>query len=171
MKLSPFTEKEIASASDSYNSALSASSRYKNLASRLDDSSLKGGVKGTWGEWMKEQTGNQDELTSLRKEALQVTSSEAINNLPTGSASDADVKMAREPLPSEKADPKYVARWLRSVSNLKEKEAEYNRFKAEFLTTNGTTRSRDGKSLASAWKESQKSAQPAAGRFIIEVSD
>jgi len=159
-KLSPFAEKEIGKASDEYTTAISSANRYKALAAKLDQSALAGGVKGTWGEWIKEQTGNQDELTSLRKEALQISSSEAINNLPPGAASESDVKMAREPLPTEKSDPKYVAKWLGAIGRLREKEAEYHQFKADFISKNDTLRSKEGKSLASAWKEAQAVKQP-----------
>jgi len=156
-KLSPFAEKEIGKSSDEYTAATSSANRYKTLAAKLEQSAIQGGVKGTWGEWIKEQTGNQDELTSLRKEALQISSSEAINNLPPGAASESDVKMAREPLPTEKSDPKYVAKWLGAIGRLREKEAEYHQFKADFISKNDTLRSKDGKSLASAWKETQAS--------------
>ncbi len=171
-KLSPFAEKEIGKASDEYTSAINSSNRFKSLAERLDKSAIEGGVRGTWGEWIKEQTGNQDELTALRKEALQIASSEAINNLPPGAASESDVRMAREPLPTEKADPKYVAKWLGAIGRLREKEAEYHQFKADFISKNDTLRSKEGKSLASAWKESQASAQekrPPKSKYTIEV--
>jgi len=154
-KLSPFAEKEIGKASDEYTVAINSANRFKALSSKLENSAIHGGVKGTWGEWIKEQTGNQDELTALRKEALQIASSEAINNLPPGAASESDVKMAREPLPTEKSDPKYVAKWLASIGRLREKEAEFHQFKADFISKNDTLRTKEGKSLATAWKEFQ----------------
>jgi hypothetical protein len=170
-KLSPFAEKAIADASDAANVSRSSAARYSTLADNMRNASgMGGGLKATWGEWLKEQTGNQDELTALRKEALGITNSEAIASLPPGPATDRDIEMAKAPFPTEKSDPKYVADWLGAVSRLQQKKAEYAEFKAEFISKNGTVRG-DGKSLSSAWKESQKSAQPAAGRFKIEVSD
>lgn len=159
-KLSAFAEKEISKSSDAYTDAKSSAGRYRSLADKLETSALKGGVKGAWGEWVKEQTGNQDELTALRKEALSISNSEAINNLPPGPATDRDIEIAKAPFPTEKADPKYVAKWLRAVSNLRDKEAEFNEFKADFISKNGTVRGKGGVSLAAAWKESQKSSQP-----------
>lgn len=159
-KLSAFAEKEITKASDTYTESKNSANRYRSLADKLEKSSVSGGVKGTWGEWIKEQTGNQDELTALRKEALSVSNSEAINNLPPGSATDRDIEIAKAPFPTEKSDPKYVAKWLRAVSNLRDKEAEFAEFKADFISRNGTVRGKDGVSLAAAWKESQKSRLP-----------
>jgi len=161
-KLSPFAEKEIASASDEYTTATSAMSRYKSLADKLKGSAMGGGLTSKWTEFVKEQTGNQDELTALRKEALGITNSEAINSLPPGPATDRDIELARAPFPTEKADPVYVANWLGAISRLNEKKAQYAEFKANFIGQNGTTRSKDGKTLVSAWKDSQSEAAKAA---------
>jgi hypothetical protein len=170
-KLSSFAEKAIADASDAANASRSSAARYSTLADNLRKASGMGrGLKATWGEWLKEQTGNQDEITALRKEALGITNSEAIASLPPGPATDRDIEMAKAPFPTEKSDPKYVADWLGAVSRLQQKKAEYAEFKAQFITDHGTVRG-DGKSLSSAWKELQKSAQPAVGRFKIEVSN
>ena len=169
-KLSAFAEKAIADSADAANASRSSAARYTTLADNLRNATkMSGGIKGTWGEWIKEQTGNQDELTALRKEALGITNSEAIASLPPGPATDRDIEMAKAPFPTEKSDPKYVADWLSAVSRLQQKKAEYAEFKADFISKNGTVRG-DGKSLSSAWKESQKQAQPAS-RFKIEVSD
>jgi len=159
-KLSAFSEKEVSKASDAYTEATASANKYKTLASKLETSAVKGGVAGTWGEWIKEQTGDQDSLTALRKEALSISNSEAINNLPPGPATDRDIEIAKAPFPTEKADPKYVAKWLGAVARLREKEAEFNMFKADFISKNGTVRGKDGTSLAAAWKESQKAKQP-----------
>lgn len=169
-KLSAFAEKAIADSADAANVSRSSAAKYTALADNLRKASdMKGGLQGKWGEWIKEQTGNQDELTALRKEALGITNSEAIASLPPGPATDRDIEMAKAPFPTEKSDPKYVADWLSAVSRLQQKKAEYAEFKADFIARNGTVRG-DGKSLSAAWKESQKQAAPAS-RFKIEVSD
>jgi len=166
-KLSSFAEKAIADASDAANASRSSAARYSTLADNLRKASgMGGGLKATWGEWIKEQTGNQDELTALRKEALGITNSEAIASLPPGPATDRDIEMAKAPFPTEKSDPKYVADWLGAVSRLQQKKAEYAEFKAEFIAKHGTTRG-DGKSLSTAWKESQKQASTDNGGWSI----
>jgi len=169
-KLSAFAEKAIADSADAANVSRSSAAKYTTLADNLRNATkMSGGLKGTWGEWVKEQTGNQDELTALRKEALGITNSEAIASLPPGPATDRDIEMAKAPFPTEKSDPKYVADWLSAVSRLQQKKAEYAEFKADFISKNGTVRG-DGKSLSAAWKEAQKQAAPAS-RFKIEVHD
>lgn len=165
-KLSAFAEKAISDSADAANVARSSAARYTTLADNLRKASgMSGGLKSTWGEYLKEQTGNQDEITALRKEALGITNSEAIASLPPGPATDRDIEMAKAPFPTEKSDPKYVADWLSAVSRLQQKKAEYAEFKADFISKNGTVRG-DGKSLSSAWKESQKKTQSSANDKI-----
>lgn len=154
--LSSFAEKEVAKSSDEYTTAVNAVSRYRSLAEKLKSAKTGGGLKSTWTEFVKEQTGNQDELTALKKEALAITNSEAINSLPPGPATDRDIELARAPFPTEKADPIYVANWLGAISRLNEKKAQYAAFKADFIGKHGTVRSKDGKTLVSAWKDLQK---------------
>ena len=158
-KLSAASEKAILDSSDAANTARSSASRYMTLADNLRSATkMSGGLKSTWGEYLKEQTGNQDEITALRKEALGITNSEAIASLPPGPATDRDIEMAKAPFPTEKSDPKYVADWLGAVSRLQQKKADYAEFKADFISKNGTVRG-DGKSLSAAWRDSQKQAQ------------
>ncbi len=158
-KLSAFAEKAIADSADAANASRSSAARYTTLADNLRNATkMSGGLKSTWGEYLKEQTGNQDEITALRKEALGITNSEAIASLPPGPATDRDIEMAKAPFPTEKSDPKYVADWLGAVSRLQQKKAEYAEFKADFISKNGTVRG-DGKSLSAAWRDSQKQAQ------------
>jgi hypothetical protein len=158
-KLSAFAEKAIADSADAANVSRSSAAKYTALADNLRKASdMKGGLQGKWGEWIKEQTGNKDELTALRKEALGITNSEAIASLPPGPATDRDIEMAKAPFPTEKSDPKYVADWLSAVSRLQQKKAEYAEFKADFISKYGSVRG-DGKSLSAAWRDSQKQAQ------------
>ncbi len=162
-KLSPFAEKQVAQSSDEAYSARSSSSRYQSLAERLRSSAASGGLKSTWAEYLKEQTGNQDEITELKKQALEISNSEAIKNLPPGPATDRDIEIAKAPFPTEKSSPEYVANWLETMSRLNEKRAEYAEFKADFIAKNGTVRTKDGVSINQAWKEMQMKASPIGG--------
>lgn len=155
-ELSAFAEKQLAQASDEFTEASNASGRYVNLAKNLRASNAGGGLKSTWSEYLKEQTGNQDEITALKKEALAISNSEAIKNLPPGPATDRDIQIVMAPFPTEKASPEYVSNWLESMSRLNQKRAEYAEFKADFIAKNGSLRDGGGKSLAAAWKAAQK---------------
>lgn len=154
-QLSSFAEKQIDGAFNEYTEASGNVSRYSVLAENLRKADMSGGLKSTWTEYIKEQTGNQDEITALRKEAKQIANSEGIRNLPPGPATDRDIEIVMSPFPTEKASPEYIANWLGAMSRLNEKRAQYAEFKADFISENGSVRNRDGKSLVAAWKESQ----------------
>lgn len=155
-KLSAFAEKQVSTSSDEANSARASSSRYQSLAERLKKSSANGGLRSTWTEYLKEQTGNQDEITELKKQALEISNSEAIKNLPPGPATDRDIEIAKAPFPTEKSSPEYVANWLETMSRLNQKRADYAEFKADFIAKNGTVRTKDGVSINQAWKKTQE---------------
>ncbi len=157
VSLSPYAEKQLDLASTESAKSSADASRYETLADQISQSSMSGGLASKWGEFVKEQTGNQNEITDLRKQVLQVVNSEAIKNLPPGVATDRDIELARAPFPSEKADPKYVSDWLRAIANLNKKRAEFSEFKADFISRNGSLRDREGNSLIKAWKDQQAS--------------
>jgi ribosomal protein S16 len=159
VSLSAYAEKQLDLASTESAKASADASRYETLADQISQSAMSGGLASKWGEFIKEQTGNQNEITDLRKQVLQVVNSEAIKNLPPGVATDRDIELARAPFPTEKADPKYVADWLRAISNLNKKRAEFSEFKADFISRNGSLRDSKGTSLIKAWKEQQGAMQ------------
>ena len=161
-QLSSYTDKALGEAIDSSNSLSSDAGRYRAIASDLmaNAKNMKVGALSSMSEYVKDFTGGQDDITSLRKQALQIVNGEAIKNLPAGSATEKDVAMAVAPLPKENADPVYIAKWLQSFANLNEKAAEYNAFKANYISEKGHQRD-----LLSAWKNrnggKSQSAQPA----------
>jgi hypothetical protein len=162
MDLSAYAEKQLDMASTDAAEASSAASRYMTLADQIKSSAMSGGLKSTWTEYIKEQTGNQDEVTGLRKQAMQIVNSEAIKNLPPGPATDRDIEMVRAPFPTEKASPEYVANWLSAVARLNEKRAQFSEFKANFISENGSLRTRSGESLISSWRKQQQEQMKSA---------
>lgn len=163
-QLSAYAEKQLDAASTEAAQASADSSRYLTLAEQIRRSNMSGGLQSTWGEFIKEQTGNQDEITALRKQVLQIVNSEAIKSLPPGPATDRDIELVRSPFPTEKSSPEYVANWLEAISRLNNKRSEFSEFKANFISQNGSLRDKQGNSLVKAWKETQKqSSQGGSG--------
>ena len=164
-KLSAFAEKQLDSASTDAATASADAARYMSLADNIKNTAMSGGLKSTWTEYIKEQTGNQDEVTALRKQAMQIVNSEAVKNLPPGPATDRDIEMVRAPFPTDKASPEYVANWLSAVARLNEKRAEFSEFKANFISETGSLRDSKGKSLIAAWRgqQEQNKVQAPAG--------
>jgi hypothetical protein len=93
---------------------------------------------------------------------MQIVNSEAIKNLPPGPATDRDIEMVRAPFPTDKASPEYVANWLSAVARLNEKRAEFSEYKANFISENGSLRTRSGESLISSWRKQQQEQMKSA---------
>jgi len=156
MKLSDFNSKQIASASDAAVANSADAGKYATAAEQIRKAGLSGGLFSSWGEKYKEITGDQDGITKLRKQAMEIVNSEAIKALPPGSATDRDITLAREPFPTDKANGEYVANWLESVARLSAKKAEYEEHKAEFIAKNGGQRDASGGTTLSTWKAKQE---------------
>jgi hypothetical protein len=171
-QLSSFSEKQVSAASDEYNNANTAVTKYQNLADVIRSKKLGGGLGASWAEAIKEYTGDQNEITQLRKTVSEIVNSEAIKSLPPGPATDRDISLVREPFPTAKANGEYIANWLEAVSRLNQKRAEYAEHKAAFIAQNGGQRNKAGETVLSTWKAKQTEqapAQPASSKYKIEV--
>ena len=162
--LSPYAEKQIDLSGTDAARLGSEASRYDSIATDLEQQAqnMPSGKLSAFNEMIKSFTGNEDDITSLRKKALQVVNTEAIKNLPAGSATEKDVEMAVAPLPSQNADPIYIAKWLKSIANLNRKASEFAEFKANFISENGSVRTKSGESLIAAWKRQQEEGMRSA---------
>ena len=155
-EMSPGVQTRLAKTIDSAVSAENNVGKFSNLADEIDKSDLSGGfLGGSFSEKMKEITGSQDAITDLRREVNSVKASQATANLPPGSASDADVKLAMGPFPTDNANKKQLASWLRGLSKLQQINADFHNFKADYISQTGSERG-----MLQAWK-AQGGAAPA----------
>lgn len=95
-----------------------------------------GGVGVTWEEQYKTTVGDQDAVSNLRTRYIAVRNSEAMNNLPPGAASDADVALALRGVPPENANAETALSFLRGVQKLEEYVAKYNQAKLKYMDQN-----------------------------------
>lgn len=151
-ELAPGVQTRLAKTIDAAVEAENNVGKYNNLASDIESSNLKGGYfGGTFSEKLKEFTGNQDEITNLRRAAAQVKASQAVANMPPGSASDSDVKIFMGPFPSENSTKEQLASWLRGLSKTQGLNANFHNFKADYISDTGSERG-----MLQAWKEQGK---------------
>lgn len=150
---SAVTEKQIYGAADAYVQDNAAFENYMDLANRYQQSAgkLSSGAAAGAKEWLKEFTGNEDEFTALRKDWSQIKASEVVRNLPPGAASDSDIKMALSGFIGNNASPEEVAAKLRGMAKLRKLGAEYNAFKADYLSNN-----KNPGGLLNAWQSKAK---------------
>lgn len=108
--------------------------RYNDLADDvIAAKEFKGGAYASWEEAYKEFTGNTDAVSLLKTRYRGIRASAAVNNLPPGAASDADVRLALSGVPPENANAETVAQFLRGLAKLEAEVAAYNTAKVAFL--------------------------------------
>jgi hypothetical protein len=169
-KLSVFDSKIIDTASNEYSKLSSSANNYRMLADKIKAANLTSGAMGTLQEYGKEFLGEQDTNTELRKTVAQVVNSEAMKFLPPGSTTEKELFLAREPMPTGKANSEYVARWLTAVANLNDYAAKFAEHKANFIAANGGQRNPEtGETVLSSWKAKQAEQAPAAQRYKVTV--
>lgn len=133
--------------------------KYIDLAEQYKKSGISGGLMGEGGSWreaMKAVVGSQDEVSKITSEWQKIKSGEAIASLPQGPATDADIKIARAPLP-ENANAEYMEKYLRGLAKIAAYKEAYNRAKSDFLSSNGSLRDKQGRNFGSVWKEQRQS--------------
>jgi len=153
-ELSSHLQKRLSVATDDAIKSDAEVGRFAALADEVDRSDLSGGVfGGSWSETLKDATGSQDAVTDLRRQFMGIRASKVVDNLPPGAASDPDVKLALSGFPSENANKQQISGFLRGLAKIEKVNAEFNNYKAEYLSENGTERG-----MLKSWKE--RGAQP-----------
>jgi len=116
-----------------------------DLAKRLEAAGGGYGAFSNASELVKKGLGLQGGLTQLRQEYTRLRNTSAVKSLPPGAASDADIKLALQPFPSENADAKYMASFLRGMAKLQDIESAVANAKTDWLASNNgaLTRAKD----------------------------
>jgi len=168
-ELSSHLQKRLSLATDSSIDARSTASELRGLATDFETADIGGGLfSGKWSEQLKDVTGQQDAVTSLRKRYNSIRGSQVVKNLPPGAASDTDIQLALSGFPSDNATGEQIASFLRGVAKLEDRSADFNEFKAEYISNNNSE-----KGLLSAYKKSQSSTSeaPAAEKASIVIEN
>ena len=112
------------------------------LADKLDEAQGKiaSGLASTAKEAFKEVFGTQDYESELRTEAQRLRTSNAVKNLPTGPASDKDIRLVLSGEPPANASPAYLAEYARGIQKLAQYEADYYTASASWLDRYGDNR-------------------------------
>lgn len=78
-----------------------------------------------------------NDVTALRKDFIRINNSEAIKDLPKGSASDKDVAFAREGLTSSKTNLEQFRKAVEAMARLNSLDSAYNEAQAAWISRNG----------------------------------
>lgn len=147
-KLSAFAEKQLSTATNEAVEATTNVERFNALADEIQSADFGGGLfGGSWRERIKDITGQQDIVTELRRKFNAVKSSQVVQNLPPGAASDADIALALSGFPSDNYNAEQLASFMRGLSKVEALRAQFAEFKANYISEN---KSESG--LLKAWK-------------------
>jgi myosin heavy subunit len=110
--------------------------QYNDLAKRLEAAGGGYGVFSNASELVKKGLGLQGGMSQLRQEYTRMRNSAAVKSLPPGPATDKDIELALKPFPSDTADAKYMASFLRGMAKLQDIEAAVSNAKTDWLANN-----------------------------------
>lgn len=136
-KLSVNMEKALDSAVGDAAASRSSAASMEELASRWETEKPTSGIFGSAQSTWSKMTGSDTGLRDLRIRTSQFLNSQALKYLPPGPATDRDVELAREGVPTNMDDPALVANWLRAQARNEKRAALYNDFRAEWISAQG----------------------------------
>ena len=161
-------ETELINTQNAYVSANAQAREYELLADDFDNfkGSLPSGVAGTVTEFLTYVAGSQGDASELRRRLAKVRLSEGLKYLPPGPATDRDVEEAFKAVPPENASPEQVKRFLRGAAKLARIDADYLRFKEDYISRNENT-----KGLNAAWEKALKSGEVESVNALVPKTD
>lgn len=112
------------------------STSLSNLAYRIGEADLKGGIRGSVTEFVKEVSGQQDIETEVRKEYDLVVKSGMLKYLPPGVASDKDVALVLQGLPDTFANGETARRYILGMAKLQRQQASYQKERVAYARDN-----------------------------------
>ena len=136
-KLDPAAKKTVDEAVTASAIAAQAASGMEALATRFDTSGAGWGAFSAGAEMFKRATGGQDQMSLMRAEYVRLRNSMAIKSLPPGPATDRDIELALRGMPSENADGKSIASFLRGMAKMSRIDSEVSSAKAEWVSEFG----------------------------------
>ena len=162
--MSPKAEVVLTEAQDASFQSLNKAGTAEALAEKLNPDALvqttegeevKASLSSGWqaraGSAIKDFFGSQDEVSEIRTEFTRIKNLEVIGSLPPGVASDKDIEIVSAGFPDANANPKVLYNWLKSYANIQRADAEFNRFKAAYISKNNNS-----KGFIGDWKKYSK---------------
>ena len=106
-------------------------SQVREELSGLDQGVLDKGLAGRGSALLRSAFGTETEFDRFHTRFAAVTNERVINSLPQGVASDRDIALAREGVPSKFANKEHLENWMRGVQKISEMKAAYDFFRAD----------------------------------------
>ncbi|EJJ0532717.1 phage DNA ejection protein [Salmonella enterica] len=166
-KLSVNMEKAIEKSAGDAAASRNAADSMTTLADTLEKEKPTPGLFGNAENMFSKLTGQDNYLRDMRIRFNQIANAQATKLLPPGPASDKDIEFARKGIPSETDNPMVMARWLRGMAKMESNNANFNEFRSEWMSANGSPGQSDrNRNIMGMDVKKGESLNSAAKRFL-----
>lgn len=171
-KLSVNMEKCIETAVNNATASSNSANSMSALAQQFRAEKPTTGLFGNAQNMFAKLTGSDTTLRDLRIRQNALVNSQVLKFLPPGPATDKDVEIVRQGVPTDMDNPETVARWLDAMANLERRNAQFNEFKAEWMSANGNPgQSRNGGQILGLDVKKGESLGSAVKRYMSMNTD
>ncbi|HCP1128366.1 TPA: phage DNA ejection protein [Escherichia coli] len=171
-KLSVNMEKGIETAVNNATASSNSANSMSALAQQFRAEKPTTGLFGNAQNMFAKLTGSDTTLRDLRIRQNALVNSQVLKFLPPGPATDKDVEIVRQGAPTDMDNPDTVARWLDAMANLERRNAQFNEFKAEWMSANGNPgQSRNGGQILGLDVKKGESLGSAVKRYMSMNTD
>ncbi|EKE6769495.1 acyltransferase, partial [Escherichia coli] len=171
-KLSVNMEKGIETAVNNATASSNSANSMSALAQQFRAEKPTTGLFGNAQNMFAKLTGSDTTLRDLRIRQNALVNSQVLKFLPPGPATDKDVEIVRQGAPTDMDNPETVARWLDAMANLERRNAQFNEFKAEWMSENGNPgQSRNGGQILGLDVKKGESLGSAVKRYMSMNTD
>ncbi|HBA3220336.1 TPA: acyltransferase [Escherichia coli] len=171
-KLSVNMEKGIETAVNNATASSNSANSMSALAQQFIAEKPTTGLFGNAQNMFAKLTGSDTTLRDLRIRQNALVNSQVLKFLPPGPATDKDVEIVRQGAPTDMDNPETVARWLDAMANLERRNAQFNEFKAEWMSANGNPgQSRNGGQILGLDVKKGESLGSAVKRYMSMNTD
>ncbi|EFF5370009.1 acyltransferase [Escherichia coli] len=171
-KLSVNMEKGIETAVNNATASSNSANSMSALAQQFRAEKPTTGLFGNAQNMFAKLTGSDTTLRDLRIRQNALVNSQVLKFLPPGPATDKDVEIVRQGAPTDMDNPETVARWLDAMANLERRNAQFNEFKAEWMSANGNPgQSRNGGQILGVDVKKGESLGSAVKRYMSLNTD
>ncbi|EFN8948069.1 acyltransferase [Escherichia coli] len=171
-KLSVNMEKGIETAVNNATASSNSANSMSALAQQFRAEKPTTGLFGNAQNMFAKLTGSDTTLRDLRIRQNALVNSQVLKFLPPGTATDKDVEIVRQGAPTDMDNPETVARWLDAMANLERRNAQFNEFKAEWMSANGNPgQSRNGGQILGLDVKKGESLGSAVKRYMSLNTD
>jgi len=124
-----------------------AANQFNDLASRIESAGGGYGGLSTFNSYLTKVGGFQNGTYDLRQEYTRLRNNAAIKSLPPGPATDKDISLALSGFPTETADARTLASFLRGMAKLQEIDATVANAKTDWVAQNNGVLTRANKTF------------------------